>query len=150
MSTIIKAAQIKFTTHCLGAKKDPKTGIRRFTVQQGRVVPLRSMWEQPFKDVAKMIFLPDDINISFGQGFRAPSLMLWRRRFNRMRIEEFEIINKGCVVTVPFKVSSSQPLTEKEVEKMWKFVSQFFGLSDFGIKFGFGKFELQEIKDVEI
>ena len=148
MSTILKSARIRYKTHCLGARKDPKTGIRRFFVKDGKVIPLRRYWEEPFLDLAKTLFLPEDLSVSFGDGFRAPQLMLWKRRFNRMRKEEFEIINKGCVITVPFKMSSASPITSQDAEKLWKLVSQFYGLSDFGAKFGFGKFELEELKDI--
>lgn len=147
MSTIIKSAKIRYKTHCLGARKDPRSGIRRFLVKDGKVVPLRKMWERPFLDAAQTLFMPEDLSVSFGEGFRAPSLMLYKRRFSRVKIEEFEIINKGCVVTLPFKISSPESLSEKDVGKLWKFVSEFYGLSDFGTKFGFGKFELLELAD---
>jgi len=139
--------RIKMTTHYLGGRRDTEKRVRRINRRGGRVYPGKN-WHEGLKSAAAAVTVPlDPSRFSFAEGFREPTIHFWRRRYNRTKTEDFEIIRKGTVITLNYY--SPQGASEKYHEILWDFTGKHIGVSEFGPHMGWGRFEVVGVKNLK-
>jgi hypothetical protein len=98
-------------------------------------------------------------NVRF-TSMKMPTVVLFNRRWKdngKNREELFEAFREGTVLTVPFYVPSApdvdlpavdknkRPPDNPEMNLLFSFIGEVLGLSPWGSKFGYGRFNVLEI-----
>lgn len=139
--------QLRLTSHLLGELRPDHNGIRRFKKdKQGRMFVNQRTWQDQFQlaarnlqmdvDVRRTVIPPDSIICA--------SVHLYRRIYSQVNIELFESFRKGTVLTFDLMVRDDLPRSprEEQMKSILGFTGDRLGLSQFGSKFGFGRFTL--------
>jgi len=157
--------KIRLTSPLLGDKMNTG-GVRGFTRTKqisNDEVPLDSaLWVWAITQAAESL----NIKIT-GDMFRipakiqAPTLNLYNRRWTtkagKKKVDMFESIRAGSVLTIPILLFSAVPgnnvensvISEQDFIAALALVGTFIGVSPWGSKFGYGRFEiLEETKEV--
>jgi hypothetical protein len=141
--------RIKLSKPWLAAQPPDHRGIRRFKMNGDLVFVHTDYWKEQLRIAAMQLHYPIDVNTLYPpQGIRPASIHLFRRIFSKRRQELFESFRTGTVLTFDFMVREDQsrcPDTE-QFRNMLSFVGEYLGLSQFGSKFGFGRFQVLDIK----
>jgi len=157
--------KLKATSPWLGDIRRGKDKIRRF--QRGHTADIlafdlpRLQWS--FKEACEALHL-NHVNtkvIRMEEGFVAPKLVSYRRRYNHQKKKEqqedfFEAIREGTHLTMQVLVTQAPPDThdhlippdQNELEQIFRFIGKMLGLSPWGGHFGYGRFEVLELKAV--
>jgi hypothetical protein len=118
-------------------------------------------WQWAFASAAKA--LECDVNVETirtESGFDAPSICLYNRKYhhNGKPLEEmFESIREGAVITLHVLVMESGEIhgqqykapSKEELHWIFDYVGMFIGLSPWGSRWGFGRFEVESIEVVK-
>ncbi len=146
----------------LGQQKT-KEKIRKFRRDKKDRIAIDAIeWQWALASAAKAL----DCNINVEtirteSGFDAPKTCLFNRKYhhNGKPLEEmFESIREGTVLTVHILVMESGEIngqqykapTKEELRWIFDYVGMFIGLSPWGSRWGFGKFEVEDIEQVSM
>lgn len=155
--------QIKLTTPWLGDVVT-HTNVRRFRRYRGgeHLEPDAVQWRWALRQAAESLRLGFHADtVQTPAWIKAPSLRLYTRKFRkggkgRVREEDFEMIDKGTVLTFHLQVHSglpgkkgAVPPSRVDLQQALVFVGRFVGLSPFGTAFDYGKFEVRDVRAVE-
>ena len=112
-----------------------------------------------FKEACDALHLDhvDVKTIRMEEGFRSPTLISYRRRYNYQKQKQedfFEAIREGTVLTMQVLVTRpmpesnlpKKPPTQEELEQIFKFVGSMLGLSPWGGHFGYGRFDVESLE----
>ena len=142
---MVVIAQIRLTSPILGDMKADKDGIRRFRKNRDRIIVDQRVWDAQFREAARVIGMKlgkQDI-LWFEPSYISPAIRLYRRVYSRVHVEMFEAIQKGTVITLSITTS----IPEDQFRQLLETVGLHLGLSQFGSKFGFGRFEIIDIRN---
>lgn len=139
--------KIRLTSPILGEnRKDPR-GIRTFKKRSGGDIAVdRRHWNEQFEVAKGILKLPvSNSHIILPDKYLSPTLHLYRRRFSGTQTELFESVRTGTVLTFELATREDQPNcpTIDHIEKMLVVIGEHLGLSQWGSKFGFGRFEVK-------
>jgi hypothetical protein len=141
--------RVKIVKPWLGSLSPDHGGIRRFRMDGELMAVHAEYWREQLRVAAMQLHYP--INVSTlhpPAGIRPPSIHLFRRIFSKRRVELFESFRAGTVLTFDFMVREDQAKCPDvlQFKNMFRFVGEYLGLSQFGSKFGFGRFELLDVQ----
>jgi len=106
-------------------------------------------WREQLRIAAMQLHYPINADTLFPPpGMRPASVHLFRRIYSKRRVELFESFRAGTVLTFDFMVREDLPKCPDvaQFKNMFQFVGEYLGLSQFGSKFGFGRFELLSVQ----
>lgn len=151
--------KLRTTSPWLGQQKSPK-GVRHFrrTPDNNILIDL-PQWAWALREAADALHMDDvDIDtINFEAGMRPPTLVLYTRNYKfkgRPKQEMFEAIRDGVPISLDMLVTTSPPdkthfslrtPSSQELQEIIGFTGKMIGLSPFGSRFGYGRFELLEL-----
>ena len=133
----------------LGSNPPDHSGIRRFKTSNGLVFVHSEYWKEQFRIAAMQLHYPIDVNTLYPPpGMEAASIHLFRRIYSKRHVELFESFRAGTVLTFDFMVREDKPRCPDvaQFKNMLQFIGEYLGLSQFGSKFGFGRFQLIDVK----
>lgn len=166
MSANIYTLRMRLTSTWLGQQKT-KDNVRRFRRdREGRIAIDLAHWSWTFQQAAEAMKMLDvDTEcIRTESGFEAPSLILYHRKYRykgKPHEEMFEAIRENNILTMPILVTGfieegpsgecnpKHPPTRKELEKLLQFSGKWLGLSPWGCKYGYGRFEVESLNHAE-
>ena len=154
-------ARIKITRELLGDRRTAEK-VRRLTLQrEGWVAVGLDHWAWALREAASALHL--DVNsdcVLLRDGIRCPSVCLYNRTYTnpagQREQEMFESIRKGAelsfnlVITgpAPHSDNSLPAPTVEQLRQMLQFVGEYIGISQWGNKFGYGRFDVIDLKSV--
>jgi len=157
--------KIKLTSPLLGDKMNTG-GVRRFTrtaQMRNDEIPLDSaLWVWAITQAAESLnlYITGDM-FRIPTKIQAPTLHLYNRRWTtktgKKKVDMFESVRTGSVLTIPILLFSEVPtsITKDRVVAECDFIAALhlvgtlIGISPWGSKFGYGRFEvLEETKEV--
>lgn len=145
---MILVVRIKLTSHLLGELRPDHKQVRRFRKENGNVAVNITQWQEIFREAAQHIGLTiDPKTIEPKSNYRPASIHLYRRVFSRVHTEWFESFRKGTVITFEMVLHEQRPKAPSphELKAILAFVGEYTGISQFGSKFGFGRFQLLSV-----
>jgi hypothetical protein len=141
--------RIRLTKPWLGSLPPDHRGIRRFRMDGEKTAVHAEYWKEQFHISALQLHYPINVNTLYPpNGITSASIHLFRRIFSKRRSELFESFRAGTVLTFEFMVREDMPKCPDvaQFKNMFMFVGEYLGLSQFGSKFGFGRFEILDIQ----
>jgi hypothetical protein len=155
--------QMKLTTPWLGDVVTHEK-IRRFRRYRGgeHLEPDAVQWRWAVKQAAESLRLnihADTVQVP--AWIKAPTLRLYTRKLRKagkgqLKTEDFEMIDKGAVLTIHLQVHSDLPRDKSakgpsraELLQLFTFVGRFIGLSPFGTTFDYGRFDVLNVRALE-
>lgn len=110
------------------------------------------MWREQFRIAASEI--PMHVNtasICPPRTIMPASSHTFVRNYSQVKTDQFESFRKGTILTVEFLIRQTLPKapTLLQFQHLLSFVGTWLGLSPWGSKFGFGRFELIDATDPE-
>jgi len=133
--------KLKLTSHILGEKR--VSGIRRLNKVGDQIIIDGDLWANKlFQSACDLGLIYDKSVIRFDESYRSPSIHLYRRVYKKTRIEMFESIRKGTVITMDLLIDNTNTysLTSEEYTKMFNHMGKYYGITEWGEKFGYGRF----------
>ena len=139
--------------------KGTSVQVRRFKKEGDQIAIDVPQWLWWFREAATALGMKDvDVScIRMDNGFRAPALYLYNRRWtqsSKLQQECFESIREGTVLTLPLFITSNEdpksslrPPDPTEVHQLFAFVGQWLGISPWGGKFGYGRFTVESCNE---
>lgn len=155
--------KIRLTSQMLGDVRTHEK-VRRFERcrRSSDLQPDAVMWRWALKEAKESLRLNVHTDcIMIPPAIRAPRLDLYKRKYRKpgkreMTFEEFEAINIGAILTITLQVNSADPKKKDavspgrlELEQLFRFIGKFIGLSPWGNKFDFGRFEVLSVTPLE-
>jgi hypothetical protein len=152
-------SKIKLTSPILGDTRMPD-GVRKLNrTDEGRITVPMDYFAWAVRE-ASMLCLPPDTKVDVGciqevVAFESPATGIYNRRHRKgteVFTTSFEAIRKGAELDVKLLVHSSireeklrkliRPPTSEEVSAIWGNIGLYYGISQWGGKFGFGRFQV--------
>ncbi len=143
-------AKIKLTSLILGENPPDGSGMRRFKKRSGAIAVDTDHWMEQvraacgvlgYKINEEALLLPDT--------YATPAIELYRRHYSGTKVELFESIRKGAELTI--EIATRGDLagcpTLAQVSEILNIIGKHFGLSQWGSRFGFGRFNLIQCRD---
>jgi len=139
--------KIRLTSPILGENRLDSRGVRKFKKRSGGDILIdKRHWNEQLDTAKGILKLPvNNSCVIIPDKYVSPTLHLYRRRFSGTKIELFESIRTGTVLTFELATREDQPNcpTLDQIEKMLVVIGEHLGLSQWGSKFGFGRFKVQ-------
>lgn len=140
--------KIRLDSPFLGEKPKNGHGIRRFRrLHNGQVDAKPQIWRENLKLAARQLILDVDIDRTVvpPDGIDPASIHLYRRTYSGTKVELFESFRSGTVITMEFLLREDLPKhpDPDELTRILNCTGRYFPVSQFGGKFGFGKFHME-------
>ena len=149
---MLVVTQVRLTSPFLGELKPDQKGVRRFNLNDRRWIAvnqtgwlddcvLAAMTLKQQVDVRKTVVPPT--------GIMPASIHLFRRTYSGACVEFFESLRKGAILTFEMLIRDDRPRSPSldQLRAILMFQGEHCGISQWGKKFGFGRFELVEVRD---
>jgi len=142
--------RIRLTKPWLGDSQPGRDGIRLFK-KEGRLVKVNEqMWHEQFRSASLEIPLAVNTAAIVPPPTILPaSYHIYTRNYSQVKTDQFESFRKGTILTIEFRIKdqiASAP-TIAQFSDLLSFVGTWLGLSPWGNKFGFGRFELLAVEN---
>ncbi len=147
--------QLRLTSHLLGELRPDRGGIRRFKKDRlGRVFVNQKFWQEQLGLAARNLQVDVDVRgtVTPPPSILPASIHLYRRIYSQVHVELFESFRTGTVLTFDLLVREDLPKCPS-LEQLWAiygFAGEHLGLSQFGSKFGFGRFCVETLKASDV
>ena len=141
----------------LGQQKS-KDKTRKFRRDKRNRIAIDSVqWQWAFESAAKALDYAIDVEtIRTESGIPAPSISLYNRKYHsrgKPMEEMFEAIREGTVLTFDILLMESGAVggqvyrapSQEELHHILDYVGMFIGLSPWGSRWGYGRFELVDL-----
>ena len=150
---MICIVQVRLTSHWLGESKPDHRGMRRFKTGRNNLVEVnQKFWQDQFARAARNLQLDLDIRRTLmpPPGILPASIHLYRRVYSQVCVEFFESFRKGTILNFELMIREDLPKHPQggQLKAILGFTGQHLGLSQFGSKFGFGRFDLLNVSHV--
>ena len=155
--------KLRVTRPLLGQQRMPN-GVRSFTRIRGddnRISVDLQHWCWAFQEAVSSLHLPVLTTTLYpASGFAVPTLVMYNRKWStktadgreRPQSEMFEAIQAGTILTFqimsaagPDKSDGPAPTCE-QLQALLNFIGEFIGISQWGNKFGYGRFRVESIR----
>jgi len=155
--------KLRLTRHMLGQQRTTD-GVRRFTrvrSDDNRISLDLQHWSWALREAATSLHLPVNISTLYpASGIVVPTLVMYTRRWTtkaadgreRPQSEMFEAIRDGTVLTFQL-VSTAGPEKSDgpapdvaQITALLNFVGEFIGISQWGNKYGYGRFRVEALR----
>lgn len=147
-------AQVRLTSHFLGELKPDNRGVRRFKMNARKpnlVAVNQTGWLDDLVAAAHTMKMGVNVRKTVvpPDGILPASVHLLRRTFSGAHVEFFESFRKGAILTFDLMVHDEKPNCPSmdQLHQILEFTGEHFGISQWGKKFGFGRFSLLKLVD---
>lgn len=149
---MIVIAQVRLTNHILGELKPDDRGIRRFRMNDRQQIYVnQTQWLDDMVFSAHSLKLGINVRktITPPSGIVPASIHLYRRVYSGVRVEFFESLRKGAILTFELVLQDQLPKcpTLEQLKQILSMQGEYCGISQWGSKFGFGRFVVVEVRD---
>jgi hypothetical protein len=145
-------AKLRLTSPFLGEKRADDRGIRRLLLVNGNVAIRDQAWKETWDTACRHTQIRiAPVCACQPCPFPPATIHLFRRCYNATNADLFESFRKGTVLTLSFLLDEQIigcPSPE-QVKTLYGFVGEHLGISQWGSKFGFGRFQLISITPKE-
>lgn len=141
---MILQLKIKVDSHLLGDKKE-EDGIKRFKRLNNRIdLDSFKFKEKIIEALSDLNFICAENTILFESNFISPTLHLYKRTYSKLKVEYYEIIRKGTVLTFNIIIKEGKDMCPNTdlLRQAIENVGKFYGISPWGSKFGYGRFSV--------
>ena len=155
--------KLRLTSSWLGNQRT-REGVRRFRRDKDNKLQVDlAQWSWTFKQAAEALHMDcvDTDTIRPQANIDPPKLVLYRRNYthnNKQQFEMFEAMRENTVITLKILVTAV-PIVgvnkdfrfspdEARLSDILKFSGSLLGLSPWGNQYGYGRFEIEELKAV--
>ena len=139
--------KLRLTSPFLGEMLPDRSGVRRFRKQGNCILIDSGHWLEQFRQAAHFTGTRVDCAAVF-----PPSVLLaasyhnYRREYSKVKVEHFESFRKGTILSTQLEIMNKpQAPTLEQMKHILDYVGAQLGLSPWGSKFGFGRFEVYEL-----
>jgi len=144
--------QVRLTSHFLGELKPDNRGVRRFKMNAKRMVAVNQTgWLDDLVFAAHTMKLEVNVRKTVvpPDGILPASIHLLRRTFSGAHVEFFESFRKGAILTFDMVVHDEKPRCPSiaQLREILAFTGEHCGISQWGKKFGFGRFVVVNVTD---
>ena len=142
---MLVTVKLKLRSPFLGELRPDNRGVRRIRMERGLVKVNLAFWQEQFREAAGHLQYDVDVTALVPpEGFPAASLQLYKRVWSKVNMEWFESFRSGTVLTMDFLVKNDKQKAPNpaQMSAILKFTGDRLGLSQFGNKFGYGRFDL--------
>lgn len=149
-TAMVIIAKIKLTSLILGENPPDNSGIRRLKKRSGAIAVDTKQWMGQVRAACGVLgYKINEDALLLPDTYTTPRIELHRRIYSGAKVELFESIRKGAELTVEFATREDLPEcpTLEHVREILTAIGKHFGLSQWGSKFGFGRFKLIQCCD---
>ena len=151
---MILIIKIRLTSPLLGELAKDAMGVRRFRRDRDDVVVCVPEWQRSYREAARLLGLDVCTDGMMPKSkYRLASVHLYRRIWSGVNVEYFESMRKGTILTMEmvFDEAVRRSPNPTQLKAILGHVGEHIGISQFGSKFGFGRFDVVsiEIKDID-
>jgi hypothetical protein len=148
---MILIAQIRLTSRFLGSGK-PQKGIRKLRMLGDTMVEInRKEWLIDLQNASRNLKLDVDLHNSvvLPEGILAPSVHLYRRVYSGVKVDFFESLRENTILTFDLMLRDECPNcpTLDQFKDILTVDGEYYGISQWGNKFGYGKFKVENLYD---
>ena len=143
-------AKIKLTSLILGENPPDNSGIRRLKKRSGDIAVDAKQWMGQVRAACGVLgYKLNEEALLLPETYVTPMIELHRRTYSGAKVELFESIRKGAELSIEFATRGDLPdcPTLEQVREIIATIGRHFGLSQWGNKFGFGRFKLIQCCD---
>lgn len=145
-------AQVRLTSHFLGELKPDNRGVRRFKMNAKRMVAVNQTgWLDDLVFAAHTMKMEVNVRKTVvpPDGIMPASIHLLRRTFSGAHVEFFESFRKGAILTFDLVLHDEKPRCPslEKLRAILEFTGEHCGISQWGKKFGFGRFLVVNVTD---
>lgn len=149
---MILIAHVRLTSHFLGEMKPDHRGIRRFKLDSfGRAAVNQNQWLEDLVFAARSLKLDLKVTTTMvpPEGISMGTIHLHRRTYSGAKVDFFEAFLKNTILTFDLVLHDDRPKcpTIEDTRRMLEIVGQYRGISQWGSRFGFGRFKVLEVRD---
>ncbi len=127
--------------------------MRRFKLdRKGWIFVNQNMWLDKLQLAAHNLQFVLDVRgtVVAPQSIMPATIKYYRRTYSKVNVEMFEAFGPGTVLTFDLLLRDDRPKcpSVEQMSSMLDFVGEWEGVSQFGSKFGFGRFTVLNLKSV--
>jgi hypothetical protein len=148
--------KLRLTSSWLGNQRT-RENVRRFRRDKdGKLAVDLSQWNWTFKQAADALHMEDvdTDTIRPQMNIVLPTLVLYRRNYthnNKQQQEMFEAMRENTIMSLNILVTASDKVNkfspdEARLKDILRFTGMFLGLSPWGGTYGYGRFEIEDLK----
>ena len=138
--------ELKLTTPILGCKQVSGRPRQLLRDREGRPGLVDAVWQKHFEQAAQELDITYSREmVTLPTGYEAGVFEEFLRSYSRFKKERFESIPKGQTIKFECMLMDTM-LAPSDFAKILSIVGTQFGLSQFGNRFGFGRFKVELIK----
>lgn len=138
--------ELQITKPILGCKVvsgKPRQLLRDASNRPGLVEPV---WNKNFENAASALNIDFKSEmVTFPTGYEASKFEEFLRTYSKFKKERFESIPEGAKIWFDVMLSEGS-VSPTDYAKLLTYVGRELGISQFGNKFGFGRFEVLDIR----
>lgn len=149
---MLVVTQVRLTSPFLGELKPDSKGVRRFKLNDRRWIAVNQTgWLDDYVLAAMTLKQQVDVRKTVvpPAGIMPASVHLFRRTYSGACVEFFESLRKGAILTFEMLIRDDRPRSPSldQLRALLAFQGEHCGISQWGKKFGFGRFELVDARD---
>lgn len=141
--------KLRLTSHVLGENQMDHRQIRRFRRFNGEIHVNKKDWRLKIALAARQLQFERPVDVENTvhppDSYRPASIYVIRRVFNAQKVEYFEYMKKGNILTIEFMIREDIPKhpNPHQFKAILNLVGNSMGFSQWGSKFGFGRFRVE-------
>ena len=143
--------KIKLSSHFLGGEPKDHRGVRCLKRKSKEEIEIDSRLflrnlEKASKDLGYDVDLSNSVKLP--TSFYAPTVRLVKRTYQAGRTDTFEGFVKNSEITFLIVLDNTveKAPTLQQLQNIMSIMGQFYGYSQFGMKFGLGRFDVIHLK----
>ncbi len=143
--------KLRLTSPFLGSKPPDDASIRRLVKNgKGIMFPVDTFKQDVLTAISVTGVDAHPQAIYAPIGFTSPSLHLYRRTYSAFKVDLFESIRTGTILTLEMGIDTGlkPAMSVDAFNTIMAWIGEQKGISQFGSKFGFGKFRVVTLQPV--
>ena len=144
---MILNVKLRLTSPMLAGLPPGRDGIRHFDKQGNCILVNQAAWLEQFSQAAGRLGYVIDIDtIVPPDRILTASVHIYRKEFSRVKVELFESFRKGTILSLQIEVKDAPKApSEHQMGHLLAYVGVHLGISPWGSRCGFGRFDVLEI-----
>lgn len=144
--------KLRLLQDCLGGSSPDHVRVRRFCRFNKGIRIDQDAWRAGLEQAARHLGLPNSIDwLILPINYAAPTLHLVTRQYNQGKNSEtFECFKARTIITFDVTIDEKKSPDPATMLQMWNLFGSAVGMSEFGSKFGYGRFEIESIGPVDL
>ena len=144
---MILHVKLRLSTPMLGGLPPGKDGVRHFDKRGNCILVYQAAWREQFHQAAcRLGYVLDIETIVPPERILTASVHIYRKEFSRVKVEQFESFRKGTILSLQLEVKPGPKAPSyHQMEHLMAYVGVHLGISPWGSKIGYGRFDVLEI-----